>query len=189
MYQKQGEEGMMQDKGWIRLGQIYLRPITEADTDNIIGWRNSERVRRNFIYQEDFTRQGHQNWLKTKVATGEAIQFILCETQDDRPVGSVYFRDIDEKNRKAEYGIFIGEADAAGKGYGTLAAKGAVAYARDVLKLHKLLLRVFADNTAAIRSYEKAGFIREAHLKDEIRQEDGTYRDLLLMAVLFEENR
>ena len=31
MYQKQGEEGMMQDKGWIRLGQIYLRPITEAD--------------------------------------------------------------------------------------------------------------------------------------------------------------
>ena len=93
---------MMQDKGWIRLGQIYLRPITEADTDNIIGWRNSERVRRNFIYQEDFTRQGHQNWLKTKVATGEAIQFILCETQDDRPVGSVYFRDIDEKNRKAD---------------------------------------------------------------------------------------
>ena len=102
-------------QGWIRLGQIYMRPITEADTDNIIGWRNSERVRRNFIYQEDFTRQGHQNWLKTKVATGEAIQFILCETQDDRPVGSVYFRDIDEKNRKAEYGIFIGEADAAGR--------------------------------------------------------------------------
>ena len=173
----------------IDLGPVYLRPITLEDTENIVKWRNTDRVRKNFIYQKPFTKEGHLAWMRDKVAAGEVVQFILCETQDDRPVGSVYFRDIDEKNRKAEYGIFIGEADAAGKGYGTLAAKGAVAYARDVLKLHKLLLRVFADNTAAIRSYEKAGFIREAHLKDEIRQEDGTYRDLLLMAVLFEENR
>lgn len=35
-----------------------------------------------------------------------------------------YFRDIDWENNRAEYGIFIGEEDAAGKGYGTLAAKG-----------------------------------------------------------------
>ena len=103
-------------------------------------------------------------------------------------MGSVYIRDIDRKNRKGEYGIFIGEADAAGKGYGTLAAKGAIAYARSELKLHKLFLRVFADNAAAVRSYEKAGFHREALLQDEIRNEDGSWRDLILMAVLFPES-
>ena len=177
----------MKQEERINLGPVYFRPITLEDTDRIIRWRNSERVRKNFIDQRPFTRQGHLNWLETRVAAGEVVQFILCETQTDRPGGSVYIRDIDRKNEKGEYGIFIGEADAAGKGYGTLAAKGAIAYARDVLKLHKLSLRVFADNVGAVRSYEKAGFGREAFLKDEIRKEDGSRRDLILMAVLFPE--
>lgn len=166
---------------------IYLRPITMADTERIVNWRNSDRVRRNFIYQAPFTKEGHENWMRTKVAAGEVVQFIICEKRTDRPVGSVYFRDIDRQNRKAEYGIFIGEADCAGRGIGTETARLAVFYARDVLKLHKLMLRVFADNMAAVKSYEHAGFVREAYLKDEFLQ-DGAYRDMLLMAVIFEEN-
>lgn len=172
----------------IDLGPVYLRPITLEDTDNIVRWRNQDRVRRNFIYQKPFTREGHEKWMQTRVASGDVVQFILCETVGDRPVGSVYFRDIDRENRRAEYGIFIGEEDAAGRGYGTLAAAGAVEYAGRVLGLHKLMLRVFADNTAAVRSYEKAGFVREAWLKDEIRCGDGSWRDMYLMAVLFPEN-
>ncbi|MDO4332373.1 MAG: UDP-4-amino-4,6-dideoxy-N-acetyl-beta-L-altrosamine N-acetyltransferase [Eubacteriales bacterium] len=168
--------------------RIYLRPITMEDTERIVAWRNEERVRRNFIYQQPFTKEGHENWMRTKVASGEALQFIICEKESGRPVGSVYFRDMDSLNKKAEYGIFIGEADSAGKGIGTEAAKLAVAYARDRLKLHKLMLRVFADNQAAVKSYRNAGFLQEAYLKDEVLQ-NGQYRDLLLMAVLFEENR
>ena len=167
--------------------KIYLRPITMEDTENIVKWRNSDRVRKNFIYQAQFTREGHENWMRTKVVTGEVVQFIICEKENDRPVGSVYFRDIDSDNKKAEYGIFIGEADAAGKGYGSETARLAVEYARDVLKLHKLMLRVFADNIGAVKSYENAGFVQEAYLKDEFLQ-NGTYRSLLFMAVIFEEN-
>lgn len=177
----------MKHKDRIDLGPVYFRPITLEDTDLIVRWRNMDRVRKNFIYQKPFTREGHLQWMETKVASGEVIQFILCETEGDRPIGSVYLRDIDPENRKAEYGIFIGEEDAAGKGYGTLAAKGAIAYARDVLKLHKLLLRVFEDNRGAVRSYEKAGFVCEARLKDEYFQH-GSWRNLLLMAVIFGEN-
>lgn len=167
---------------------ICLRPITMADTELIVKWRNTDRVRHNFIYQELFTKEGHEAWMRTKVASGEAVQFIICERESNRPVGSVYFRDIDPLQKKAEYGIFIGEADCAGKGIGTETAKLAIRYARDVLRLHKLMLRVFADNIAAIKSYRRAGFVQEALLKDEISQ-DGQYRDMLLMAVLFEENR
>ena len=86
------------------------------------------------------------------------------------------------------YGIFIGEEDAAGKGYGTLAGRAAIQYAGSGLKLHKLMLRVFADNVGAVKSYQNAGFVQEAGLKDEFLQ-NGVYRDMLLMAILFEENR
>lgn len=176
--------------GRARIGgeQIYLRPITMADTALIVKWRNTDRVRKNFIHQEAFTEEGHEAWMRTKVASGEVAQFIICERESGRPLGSVYFRNIDPLQKKAEYGIFIGEDGWAGKGIGTETARLAVDYARDVLKLHKLMLRVFADNIAAIKSYRHAGFVQEALLKDEIRQ-DGQYRDMVLMAVLFEENR
>ena len=49
--------------------------------------------------------------------------------------------------------------------------------------LHRLFLRVFADNAQAIASYEKAGFVREAYLKEDVCI-DGQFRDIVLMAVL-----
>lgn len=167
---------------------VYLRFISMEDTERIVKWRNQERVRRNFIYQTPFTAEGHENWMRTKVASGEVVQFIICEKATDRPVGSVYFRDIDNINRKAEYGIFIGEPDAAGKGIGSETANLAVGYAKEVLKLHKLMLRVFTDNLGAIKSYQNAGFVQEAYLRDEYLQ-NGVYRDIILMAVIFDENR
>ena len=118
----------MKQEERIDLGPVYLRPITLEDTDRIIRWRNSDRVRKNFIDQRPFTRQGHLNWLETGWRQ-ERWSSSSSANEEDRPVGSVYIRDIDRKNRKGEYGIFIGEADAAGKGYGTLAAKGAIDYA------------------------------------------------------------
>ncbi len=162
---------------------IYLRPIEYDDTDLIVQWRNSDAVRKNFIYQALFTRESHENWMRTKVETGDVVQMIICEVGTDRPVGSVYVRDVDRTHHKAEYGIFIGEADARGKGYGTAAAKQMIRYCFEEMNLHRLFLRVYAENQQAIRSYEKAGFEREALLRDDVCI-DGEYRDIVLMGIL-----
>ena len=176
---------------------IFLRPMTEEDTDLIVSWRNSDAVRTNFIYRELFTEQSHRQWIETMVNTGRVVQMVICERTasneevDDgkhgqgKPVGSVYIRDIDHTHHKGEYGIFIGEDSARGRGIGTAAAKLMIKYAFEELGLHKLFLRVFADNTRALGSYEKAGFKREAYLKDEVCI-DGVYRDMVLMAVINE---
>ena len=84
-----------------------------------------------------------------------SYSLLSVKKNNDRPVGSVYFRDIDHDNKKAEYGIFIGEADAAGRGIGSETARLAADYARDVLKLHKLMLRVFADNVGGSQKLPK----------------------------------
>ncbi|MBQ9143063.1 MAG: UDP-4-amino-4,6-dideoxy-N-acetyl-beta-L-altrosamine N-acetyltransferase [Lachnospiraceae bacterium] len=164
---------------------IYLRLMTYEDTDHIVNWRNSDAVRKNFIYQALFTRESHENWIKTMIETGRVVQMMICETATDMPVGSVYVRDIDKTHHKAEYGIFIGEAHARGKGYGTAAAKLMIKYCFEELSLHRLFLRVYADNTQAIRSYEKAGFTKEAHLRDDVCI-DGKYRDIVLMGIINE---
>lgn len=162
---------------------IYLRFMTYDDTDLIVKWRNTDSVRKNFIYQALFTRESHENWIRTKVETGDVVQMIICETGSGRSVGSVYVRDVDHTHHKAEYGIFIGEADARGKGYGTAAAKLMIRYCFEEMKLHRLFLRVYAENQQAIKSYEKAGFEREALLRDDVCI-DGNYRDIVLMGIL-----
>lgn len=161
---------------------IYLRPMGYEDTDLIVEWRNRDSVRKNFIYQALFTREGHLNWIHTMIETGKVVQMVICLEDGDVPVGSVYIRDIDHQHKKAEYGIFIGEEAARGKGVGTAAAKLMLRHCFEELKLHKVFLRAYADNMQAIRSYEKAGFEKEAYLKDDVCI-DGKFRDMVLMAV------
>lgn len=166
--------------------KIYLRPMTAEDTDNIVRWRNHSRVRKRFICQEPFTREGHLHWFHTKVETGEAIQFIICEKETDRPVGSVYFRDINKEHHRAEYGIFIGEDDAVGRGIGSETCRAACRYGFEQEGWHKITLRLLSDNIAAYKSYEKTGFVQEAYLREEVCI-GGEYRDVILMGLLRED--
>ncbi len=164
----------------IRGEKVYIRLIGMEDTDCIVKWRNNPRVRNNFIYREEFTRQGHEAWMNTRVKNGEVVQCIICENKTDKPVGSVYLRDINHDEKKAEYGIFIGEDDATGKGYGNEAADLMCRYAKDNLLLKVLILRVFADNIPARKSYEHAGFFKTQDLPG-VECSDGEVRDMILM--------
>ncbi len=178
-------KGMVADMREVRITgrHIVLRQMEYTDTDHIVAWRNKERVRSHFIYRETFTPKGHENWIHTMVETGKAVQFIICEKETLRPVGSVYFRDIDRNKKEAEYGIFIGEDDAVGKGYGSETACLAVKYAFGEMGLDKLVLRVFTDNEAAVRSYERAGFVRESVL-EAVECSDGEKKDMFFMTLV-----
>lgn len=170
----------MEGKTQLESEMIYLRQMEVSDTEKIIAWRNKERVRHNFIYQKPFTVEGHLNWIHTQIEPGHVVQFIICEKASGRDIGSVYFRDIDRVHARAEYGIFIGEDDAVGKGYGTQAAKLALGYAFEEMKLTSVFLRVFADNSGARKSYERAGF-ELLDGKQEILTIDGVKREVIFM--------
>lgn len=177
------------EEQWIRKGeQVCLRMMTRQDTDLIVKWRNKDFVRERFIYQKPFTREGHLKWIETQVETGHVVQMMICLAGDKRAVGSVYFRDISKEHRKAEYGIFIGEESALGKGIGTEAANLALDYAFHELSLHRVMLRVLSDNDRARKSYARAGFVEEAYLHDDAFLH-GSFRDVVLMALINPDER
>jgi len=168
--------------------KLSLRPITDADTDDIVRWRNDPEVWKYFLFREPFTPEMHRAWLRTKVQTGKVIQYIIVERETGRSVGSVYYRDIDEKNESAEYGIFIGEAFARGRGLGTETARLFTAFGLNVLRLHRISLKVLGGNDIARRSYEKAGFKVEGVFRDYVKL-GGEYTDVVFMARLAEEGK
>ncbi len=167
-------------------GEIYLRPMTYDDAETFVNWRNSDDIKKFFIYREKFTKEGQIEWMKNNIDTGKAASMIVSLKGNDRPIGCVYFLGIDRVHKKAEYGVLIGEADARGKGYGTKIAKLMLKFGFKELSLHRICLRALEGNDRAIKSYENAGFRREGFLRDDVCI-DGEFRNVVWMAALSED--
>jgi len=93
---------------------------------------------------------------------------------------------IDFLNRKADLSIIIGEKKFLDKGLGAETVTLLLGHAFGKLSLHKIGLGVLSKHTVAIRSYEKAGFVIEGILKDEILL-NGQYHDITKMRILAED--
>ncbi len=116
----------------------------------------------------------------------DGAQFTICERETMRPIGITELQDIDHRHRTAEFVIFIGEADARGKGYGTEATRLMLDYAFTALGLYNVMLSVFSSNLAGIRSYEKAGF-REIGRRRKAHRMGGKMWDRVYMDCLTDE--
>lgn len=160
---------------------IKLRPITIEDTDNILKWRNSSQVKKYFCMQSDLTRKEHEWWLENKVKSGKAIQFIINLKKEQKDIGTIYIRDIDSENKNGEFGIYIGESDLRGMGYGTMAMDLIVKYAFLEKKLHKVYLRVLSDNERAKECYKKNGFVEEGVFKEHVYKQGKGFVDVTFM--------
>jgi RimJ/RimL family protein N-acetyltransferase len=86
------------------------------------------------------------------------VVFTIWELESMRPLGNAGLHQISLVHDTAFFGIFIGDPDAWGKGYGTEVTRLVLGYGFDVLGLHNIRLEVFSNNPRAVRVYERAGF-------------------------------
>lgn len=148
--------------------KVFLRPISINDTENIVKWRNSSFVLEKLINQDLLTVEMHTDYYLKKIATKQIFQFIIVSKEDknEKDIGTTFLKNIDYILKQAEFGIFIGEKDACGHGYGTEAVKLTIKYAFENLSLNKIYLTVFKDNINAIKAYERVGFKQEKTKSD-----------------------
>jgi RimJ/RimL family protein N-acetyltransferase len=117
---------------------------------------------------------------------GNAVEFRLRTLEGDRLIGFVALHSIEWNNRAGLLSIGIGEAEYRGKGYGSDALQLILRYAFDELNLERVGLDVIANNAAAIRAYERAGFRREGAMRHAVMR-DGEWHDRLIMGILRDE--
>jgi RimJ/RimL family protein N-acetyltransferase len=105
-----------------------------------------------------------------------------------RLIGEIRLDRVDLGDRRASLAIGIEDSTQLGKGLGTEAITLVLSYAFDVLKLHRVSVRVVDYNLRAIRAYEKCGFVVEGRER-EAAFVDGAWHDDVMMAVLDREFR
>lgn len=164
---------------------INIRSITKNDTENIVKWRNSNFVKKNLYSQDDITIESHNLYFDKYILTKKCYQFIieLSEGNNVYDIGTVFLKNIDDKNLKCELGIFIGELSFLGKGYGKEATKKAVEFAFDVLKMHKVYLTVLEKNCDAIKTYKNSGFKIDGILIDDYYRNNEFYNVVIMSCI------
>jgi RimJ/RimL family protein N-acetyltransferase len=105
------------------------------------------------------------------------------ERASGQSVGTIGLSRIDLVNRRAEYGVLIGEPGARGKGLAAEASRLLLAYAFETLGLRRVYLHVLARNADALRLYRRVGFQPEGVLRQHVRKGDD-FLDVAVMAAL-----
>jgi diamine N-acetyltransferase len=163
--------------------RVRLRAIERDDIPRFVRWFNDPEVRQHLLMHHPMSLVQEEKWFEQHAQRDPATQVLAIETLEGVHIGNIGLDDVNWKNRNAELGIVIGEKEYWGQGYGTDAIKTLLAFAFDELNLHRVSLRVDADNPRGIRCYEKCGFQREGTTRDVVFAE-GKYKDQHIMSVL-----
>ncbi|MEK7658933.1 MAG: GNAT family protein [Patescibacteria group bacterium] len=175
-------------KYFLKSERIILQPIELKEISElsrvISGWINNGQVTYYmFTGQKPKNSKQVSDSIKKELETHENVIFMAKDIKTQKPIGYAGLYDINQTARKAEFRVLIGEKDFWGKGYGTEITELITYYGFDRLNLNRISLGYVADNKAAGKAYEKAGYVFEGTLKQDIYR-NSKYYDAVLMAVL-----
>lgn len=112
--------------------------------------------------------------------------FSIRTLAEDKLIGELGLDVVNWPGRDAFVGLGIGETEYWSKGYGTDVMNVLLRFAFTEINLRRVTLTVFEYNPRAIRSYEKAGFRHEGHLRNYLNREGRRWNELY-MGILREE--
>lgn len=163
--------------------RLRLATPRPEDVDILAQWSQDDVYLR-LLDDDPVTPQSAAQYanLETNLATNSAY-FHVRTLDDDQLIGFVVLFNIKWRNQTAEMAIAIGDPAQRGQGYGREALDLLLGYAFHELGLYRVGLTVLDYNTAAIRAYERVGFVREGVQRGAIWRAGNRY-DLLSYGIL-----
>lgn len=165
---------------------IYIRLMEDKDVSFKVKWINNPEIRHTLNFDYPLSELGTRKWLHNAASNSSRKDFIVCDKENDNPIGYCGFVDINYKNSKAESYMGIGEKSYQGKGIGFEIRKILLDYAFGELNLDKVYAYVWKENTPMVKLNEKVGFQIEGLLRKDILSH-GEKRDRYIMGILKEE--
>lgn len=147
----------------------YLRPLEEKDALISYNWRNDPTIWKHTGSRPDreITQEIESNWIRAVLERKSEVRFAICVKSTDEYIGNVQLTSITENS--AEFHIFIGEKNYWGKGLGTAATSQMLSIAQSEFQLNEIFLWVSVENKAAIKAYNRCGFIEDEVIDDQVK--------------------
>jgi RimJ/RimL family protein N-acetyltransferase len=167
--------------------KCYLSPCSLEDAEKWTEWDNDLEVviplgpEAHTTIPLDRVKQGISKFIERQ----DHI-FSIIDLKTDNMIGRCLLFDIDQINRKATFGIDIGEKDYWDKGYGQDATKLMLDYGFNLLNLNNIMLGVYSYNERAINCYKKVGF-KEIGRRRKSKFVGGKWFDGVFMDILAKE--
>ncbi len=167
--------------------RLYFRPLEREDAPRVAAFMNDPDVRRTLLAQRPLSVAAEEAFISSLPASSATdVVLGIARHESDALIGATGMHKLEPRDRRGDFGLVIGDKSAWNQGYGTEATRMMLDFAFGTLNLHKVTLEVFAHNVAGLRTYEKAGFVREGVLRQEHFIE-GRWVDGIRMAVLRED--
>ena len=165
--------------------KVKLRAIEREDIPRFVRWLNDREIVGYLARYMPISKAEEERWFEQQLED-ESSRVFAIETREGVHIGNIGLDKMDWKNGHAEMGLFIGEREVWGQGYGTDAILALLDFAFNEMNLHRVYLHVLAFNQRAIRCYEKCGFVLEGTERESVFR-GGRYHDQLIMGILREE--
>ncbi|WP_206923029.1 GNAT family N-acetyltransferase [Alicyclobacillus suci] len=165
--------------------RIRLTALQEADAEAYARWSEDGEYLRNLDtdYAVPRTAAFFRENIQHNSSNPNVVEFGIRLLDKEALIGFVAVHSIEWNNHAGRLAIGIGDSAHRGQGLGTEALKLVLRYAFHELNLNRVGLDVIANNEAAIRSYEKAGFVIEGTVRDAVLR-DGQAHDRIYMGIL-----
>jgi RimJ/RimL family protein N-acetyltransferase len=164
---------------------VHLRAPEMTDLERNTRWINDRAVTRFLSMRYLMSSAAEEGWLRGRCSRPMSFgdTFFAIETKDGEHIGNTNLFDVSPEDRKAEFGIMIGEKAYWSKGYGSDAAQTLLRFAFDEMNLNRVQLDTYAFNERALAAYRKSGFVEEGRRRQATFRE-GTYHDVVVMSAL-----
>lgn len=168
--------------------KIKLRAYKREDIPLAYEYLNDSEVKRLLVNKIPYPiiLEEEEKWFENLINSKDSYSFAIEDLETGEYLGGCGINQVNWLNRVAVIGIFIGDKNYWGKGYGTDAVNTLVKFIFEQMNMNKVKLNVFSFNKRAKKCYEKCGFQVEGVLRQELFR-DGKYYDEYLMSILFEE--
>lgn len=168
---------------------VILRELTLDDVKDRYKWCLDKEVTKHLNIPDKyppFSIEETQNWIKMCIDKTNGYEQKAIITGQGKHIGWADLKNFDKLNKHAELGIAIGDKNFWGRGYGLSAMKEMLLFGFNELELNKIWLRVEIDNSKAIKSYKRIGYVEEGILRQD-RLRNGEFVDRLRMSILKDE--
>jgi UDP-4-amino-4,6-dideoxy-N-acetyl-beta-L-altrosamine N-acetyltransferase len=149
---------------------VEIVRISSADKASLREWRNDPAVSKWMYTNHEIGEEEHSAWFDNMLADSSKVYWKIVA--DGSAVGTVFLTGISDQGNTCEWGMYLADVNARGKGIAQAACALSFRYAFNELALDVVKCEAVAENENAIGLYESVGYVRTGVQTNAVKRGD-----------------